>query len=107
MTLGSERRTVQNPFIRYAEEAGWTYLPPEEALRSRGGEDSPVLVERLQRLNPGVVDSVARAEEVVGRLVRVRPNIEGNLEAWEYLKGLKTVFVEAERRERNLCLSNA
>lgn len=111
MTLSSERRTVQNPFLRYAEEAGWTYLPPEEALRLRGGEDSPVLrtvlVEQLQRLNPGVVDSVTKAEEVVRRLLSVRPNIEGNLEAWEYLKGLKTIFVEAERREKNLRLLDA
>ncbi|HID97498.1 MAG TPA: type I restriction endonuclease subunit R, partial [Thermodesulfobacteriaceae bacterium] len=104
----TERHTVQNPFIRYAEEAGWTYLSPEEALRLRGGEDSPVLrsvlIEQLQRLNPGVVDSVTKAEEVIARLVRVRPNIEGNQEAWEYLVGLKTVFVEAERREKNLRL---
>lgn len=108
MGLGSERGSVQNPFIRYAEEAGWTYLPREEALRLRGGEGSPflrsVLVEQLQRLNPGVVDSVAKAEEIMARLLGVRPNIEGNLEAWEYLRGLKTVFVEAERRERNLKL---
>ncbi|MGC8719443.1 MAG: type I restriction endonuclease subunit R [Thermodesulforhabdaceae bacterium] len=108
MTLSSEHYTVQNPLIRYAVEAGWTYLPPEEALRLRGGEDSPVLravlVEQVQRLNPGVVDSVTGAEEVVRRLIGVRPSIEGNMEAWEYLKGLKTVFVEAERRERNLRL---
>ncbi|MDO8568841.1 MAG: HsdR family type I site-specific deoxyribonuclease, partial [Dehalococcoidales bacterium] len=32
------------------------------------------------------------------------PSIEGNLQAWEYLKGLKTVFVETEKRERNLRL---
>ncbi|HOK46118.1 MAG TPA: HsdR family type I site-specific deoxyribonuclease, partial [Bryobacteraceae bacterium] len=108
MTLASERHTVQNPLIRYAVEAGWHYLPPEDALRLRGRKESPVLreilVDQLQRLNPGVVDSVTRAEEIVGRLIRVRPNIEGNMEAWEYLKGLKTVFVEAERRERNLRL---
>ncbi len=106
--MGSERLTVQNPFIRYAVEAGWTYLPPDEALRLRGGEDSPflhtVLMKQLQRLNPGVVTSVTKAEEVIGRLRRVRPNIEGNLEAWEYLKGLKTVFVEEERREKNVRL---
>ncbi len=108
MGLGNERGSVQNPFLRYAQEAGWTYLPPEEALRLRGGEEVPVLrgvlVEQIQRLNPGVVDSAAKAEEVVERLLRVRPSIEGNLEAWEYLKGLKTVFVEAERREKNLRL---
>jgi type I restriction enzyme R subunit len=111
MTASSERRTVQNPFLRYAVEAGWTYLAPEEALGLRGGEDSPVLrgvlVQQLQRLNPGVVDSPGRAEEIVARLVRVRPNIEGNLEAWEYLKGLKTVFLEAERREHNVSLLDA
>jgi type I restriction enzyme R subunit len=39
-----------------------------------------------------------RAEEVARRLVRVRPSIEGNLDAWEFLKGLKTAFVEAEKR---------
>ena len=34
----------------------------------------------------------------------MRPNIEGNLDAWEYMKGLKTVFVETEKRERNVRL---
>ena len=38
MRLGGERHTVQEPLIRYAQEAGWTYLPPQEALRLRGGE---------------------------------------------------------------------
>ncbi|MGQ9780410.1 MAG: type I restriction endonuclease subunit R [Bacillota bacterium] len=107
MPLGGERTTVQDPLIRYAVEAGWTYLPPEEALRLRRGDAGIVLHEvlarQLQRLNPGVVDNI-RAEEVIRRLVSVHPNIEGNLQAWEYLKGLKTVFVETERRERNLRL---
>jgi len=105
MALGSERRTVQEPLIRYAEEAGWEYLPPEEALRLRRGETGPVLHEvlvgQLQRLNPGIVD-LNRAEELVRRFITVRPSIEGNLTAWEYLAGLKTVFVEEERRERNV-----
>jgi type I restriction enzyme R subunit len=105
MTLGSERRSVQEPLIRYAEEAGWEYLPPEEALRLRRGETGPVLHEvlvgQLQRLNPGIVD-LNRAEELVRRFITVRPSIEGNLTAWEYLAGLKTVFVEEERRERNV-----
>lgn len=105
--FGNERPTVQNPLIRYAVEAGWTYIPPEEALRLRRGEAGIVLHEvlagQLQRLNPGVVDHI-RAEEVIRRLTSVYPNIEGNLQAWEYLKGLKTVFVETERRERNVRL---
>jgi type I restriction enzyme, R subunit len=105
--LSSERYTVQNPLVRYAEEAGWSYLTPAEALRLRRGESSPILwdifIEQAQRLNPGHVDH-QEAEEVAKRLVRVPPTIEGNLQAWEFLKGLKTVFVPAERRERNLSL---
>ncbi|MCX7837863.1 MAG: HsdR family type I site-specific deoxyribonuclease [Anaerolineae bacterium] len=106
-SFASERATVQNPLIRYATEAGWTYLPPDEALRLRRGETSPILwdvfIQQVQKLNPGIVDHLA-AEQVAKRLVRVPPRIEGNLEAWEFLKGLKTVFVESERRERNLRL---
>jgi type I restriction enzyme R subunit len=105
--LSSERYTVQNPLVRYAGEAGWTYLPAEEALRLRRGETSPILwdvfVEQVQKLNPGRVD-LLEAEEVAKRLIRVPPSIEGNLQAWEFLKGLKTVFVPTEGRERNLRL---
>lgn len=107
MPLGGERLSVQNPFVGYAVEAGWEYLSPEEALNLRRGVTSPVLdsvlIEQLQRLNPGIVD-YQRAEDTVGKIVRVKPNIEGNFNAWQYLKGLKTVFVESERRERNLRL---
>lgn len=31
MTLSSERKTAQNPLLRYAQEAGWAYLPPAQA----------------------------------------------------------------------------
>jgi len=107
MPIGGEQAAVQNPFLRYAEEAGWICLTPDEALELRRGLTSPVLdgvlVDQLQKLNPGIVDR-QRAEEIVGKLVRVRPTIEGNLDAWEFLKGLKTVFVEAEKRERNIRL---
>jgi type I site-specific restriction-modification system R (restriction) subunit len=105
MPIGRERTAVQNPFLRYAEEAGWTYLSPEAALDLRRGLTSPVLdtvlLDQLQKLNPGIVDH-PRAEQIRDRLVRVRPNIEGNLTAWEYLKGLKTVFVELQKRELNV-----
>ncbi|MCX7992059.1 MAG: HsdR family type I site-specific deoxyribonuclease [Fimbriimonadales bacterium] len=104
----TERATVQNPILRYAQEVGWHYLAPEDALALRGGEEQPILrrvfVEKLQLLNPNAIDSVQTAEEVLERLIRIPANIEGNLQAWEYLRGLKTVFVHAERRERNLRL---
>ena len=107
MTLGGERGAVQKPFVRYAIDAGWTYLSPEDVLNLRRGLMSPVLdsvlVDQLQRLNPGVVDH-QRADDTLKRLIRVKPNIEGNLDAWEFVKGLKTVFVETEKRERNVRL---
>lgn len=107
MSSGSERRAVQGPLIRYAVEAGWIYLPPEEALRLRRGEESPLLWEvfigQAQRLNPGVVDHLA-AEELGKKLSRIPPNIKGNLAAWEHLKGMGRVFVPAERCERNVRL---
>lgn len=107
MSIGGEKSAVQNPFLRYAQDAGWTYLSPDEALDLRRGITSPILdsvfIEQVQALNPGVVNA-ARAEQIRDRLVRVRPNVEGNLDAWEYVKGLKTVFVDAENRERNIRL---
>jgi type I restriction enzyme, R subunit len=106
-TLGGERLAVQNPLLRYAEDAGWQRISPEETLRLRGGRTGiflhEVLLDQLQRLNPETVDR-QRAEEVVKRLGRISATKEGNLDAWEYLKGLKTVFVETENRERNIKL---
>src|SRR4051812_22392944 len=105
MSLGNERYAVQNPFVRYAQEAGWKYLSPDEALRLRPGPESPVLLPvlaaQLQKLNPGVVDP-QKAEELARAFCRVPATAEGNLAAWEYLKGLRTVFVAAEKRERNV-----
>ena len=107
MSLSSEAVTVQYPMIRYATDIGWTYLSPEEAVRLRRGETGSVLwevlVEQIQKLNPDIVD-LDRAEQVAKALVQVKPTIEGNLDAWEYLRGLKTVFVPSEDRERNVAL---
>ena len=105
--LGTEFSAVQLPFLRYAQEAGWTPLSRDEALQLRGGENGMLLREvfltQAQKLNPGIVD-FNRAEDLARRIERVLPRIEGNLEAWEYLRGLKTVFVPEERRELNVCL---
>lgn len=105
--LASERGVVQDTMVRYATDVGWERVSPDDAVRLRRGEPGLVfhetLVDQLQKLNPGAVD-LARAEDIVTRLTRVRPTIEGNLDAWEYLRGLKTVFVPDEDRERNVTL---
>ena len=119
--LGGERHAVQNPLIRYVKEPraeyealdggkvllnlGWHYVDPEEALRLRGGKTGflfrELFIDQIQKLNPDFMDSTL-AEELIKRLERIAPTIEGNLVAWEYLKGLKTVFVPNEKRERNV-----
>lgn len=34
----SERSTVQDPMIKYAEQIGWQYVRPVEAMKFRGGD---------------------------------------------------------------------
>ncbi len=105
--VGGEKKFVQNPLVGYAEEIGWGYVPPDEGLRLRRGETGPIfwdiLEEKLQQFNPGLIDNL-RAQDITKQLIRVAPNIEGNQQAWEYLNGLKTIFVEEEKRERNIRL---
>lgn len=107
MVLGGERGSVQNPLIRYACEVGWEYLSPDEAFTLRGGEGGLLLhetfISQAQSLNPGFVDR-NQAIDVSHRITCLLPTKEGNLDAWEYLNGLKTVFVPEERRERNVRL---
>lgn len=106
-SLASERATVQAPLIEYARQVGWAYLSPEEALSLRGGETgtllTPVLREKLLALNPGVVTPES-ADRIVGQLESVRAGIEGNAEVLTWLRGERSIEVEAERRRRNVNL---
>ncbi len=124
--LGGERTAVQNPLINYVREPraeyktstgrklsyllGWEYVRPEDALNWRGGKNGLVFrelfIQQLYKLNPDFM-TPELAEEVMRRLERIPPNIEGNFVAWEYLKGLRTVFVPTEKRERNVKLIDA
>jgi type I restriction enzyme R subunit len=105
MKLGAERASVQAPFIRYAEARGWTAIQRAEAERFRGGESGPlltdILVKQLQRLNPSSVTR-SRAEDLVHRIARSLPTIQGNLDVWEHLRGIRKVFVEEQKRERDV-----
>jgi len=103
--LGGERASVQNPLIKYATEIGWQYVSQEEALRLRGGETDFVFrdcfISQLVKLNPDFLTEVM-AGELIRKLEIIPPNIEGNLVAWEHLKGLRTIYVPTEKRERNV-----
>ena len=103
----TERSAVQNPMLKYAQEIGWEYVPPDEALRLRGGESglyfTPVLERQLLRLNPTVVDET-RCADIMRQLNLLKPTIEGNRDALEWLRGERSVFVPDENRERNVML---
>jgi type I restriction enzyme R subunit len=105
--LGDEKEAIQNPLIKYATQIGWIYLPPEEATRLRNSKQGFVLkevfVNQIQKLNPEFMDNLL-AEDLIKRLERIPPTVEGNLTMWEHLRGLKSVFVPYEKRERNLAL---
>ena len=104
--LGTERGSVQNTLIKYACEVGWTYISPENAERFRGGRTGlifrRVFEEQLKGLNDFV--NTVMIEDKIKELERLPARKEGNLQAWEYLKGLKTVFLQKENREKNVKL---
>ncbi len=103
----TENRAVQKPILKYASEIGWQIVGPEEALRLRNGETGlffyPVLEQKLIELNPNIVTS-ENVKEVIKRLLNLRNTIEGNKEALDWLRGRKTVYVPAEKREKNVRL---
>ena len=103
----SERSDVQNPMLHYAQDIGWAYVPPEEALGLRGGDAglyfTSVLEAQLFRLNPQVVDA-GRAADIIRQLNLLRPTIQGNRDALAWLRGEQSVFVPDENRERNVNL---
>jgi len=102
--LGNEKSAVQNTLIQYACEIGWEYVKPEEALRLRGGRTglifNEIFTNQVAKFNSTFIDSIM-IEDLIKRIGRLPVRIEGNLGAWEYLKGLKTVFIPKEKRERN------
>ncbi len=104
-SLASERAGVQDPLVRHAIGIGWTYLSPEEALTLRRGSSGvllrDVLRAKLIELNPGVV-TVDNVDSLIDRIENVRTNIEGNAEALAWLRGERTVFLETEKRHRNV-----
>lgn len=82
MFLGSERKAVQEALVGYAEEVGWEYVPPEEALRLRGGERGlifrEIFREQLVKLNNGFFEP-HYADDPIKKLEKLPSGIKGNL----------------------------
>jgi type I restriction enzyme R subunit len=103
--IGSEAGAVKNPLIRYAEEIGWTYVSPSEALSLRKGEGgllfNRILEEKLIELNPGLI-TPANTGEVIKRIESARNTIEGNAEILAWLRGEQSIYDQDENRARNV-----
>lgn len=108
--LGNERSSVQNSIVQYARDCGWDYVKPDDALKFRCGNTGLLFRElftnQLLKLNKNFLNS-DMIEELIKRIERLPPTIEGNLSAWEYIRGLKPVFVANEKRDRNVTLIDA
>jgi type I restriction enzyme R subunit len=104
-TIGTEKPTVQDPIINYAQEIGWNVISQEEALSLRKGESGSlfyrVLEEKLLELNQGLV-SRENVDDIIHRMEAVRNNIEGNAEILSWLRGEQAIYDENEKRRRNV-----
>ncbi|MBE0516998.1 MAG: HsdR family type I site-specific deoxyribonuclease [Methanophagales archaeon] len=108
MKLITERTDVQNRIIDYLQSIGWEYVPPNDIQNLRAYDIKqpflvPVVKEKLKELNRGIITD-ENVEEIIRRLKFLPANLQGNEEFLSYLRGQKTVYVEKERRERNIKL---
>ncbi len=98
----SEARSVQFPMVAHAEEIGWTPLSPDEAMARRGAEDAMLfrdeLRAKLREFNPWLTDDAIR--QIIEKLEALRPNIEGNREMLQWLRGERGWYDETEKRRR-------
>ena len=106
-TLALEAATVQFPLVRHAVDVGWTFVPEDEALKRRGGENGLVFHDELRaallRLNPGIVTE-ENVAAVITSIEAAPPTIEGNKQLLDWLRGHRTVFVPVEKLSRNVRL---
>lgn len=105
--LAVEASTVQFPLVDHAAAAGWQRVNDSEALCKRRGEGGLFFYDELEaallRLNPGVV-TAADVPGIVQRLESLPNTIAGNREVLDWLRGKQTIYVESEKRHRNVRL---
>lgn len=120
-SIGSERKAVQKPLIQYVTSTGalsqsdisnlpyklgYQRISPEEALELRNGFSGIILekifIDQVLKLNPKLTET--EAQEILKQLEKSRPDIEGNFTVWQFLKGIKTVYIQSEKRDINVKL---
>jgi type I restriction enzyme R subunit len=108
LKLICEKRDVQDSIIKYLQSVGWKFLPAIEALNLRNSDIKepfliPIVKEKLKQLNRGIITEKNVDEEM--KKIKLLPStLRGNEEFLKYLRNQKTVYVEVEKRERNIKL---
>lgn len=118
-----EKNYVQEPIKHYVQEQkvqyttnngkttyielGWQYVTPDEALKMRQNVNNiifrDVFINQLKKLNSDFLNEQI-AENIIKEIENVKANINGNQVVWEYLKGLRTIYWQKEKRSRNVTL---
>ena len=105
--LSTESKTVEEPLIKYAKQAGWKYVAPNTALNLRKGETGrlfdSVLRESLIKLNSNFLNE-GNVDGVIQKIDNVSDTIEGNKENLDWARGRGMFFNTKEKRNRNVTL---
>ena len=103
--LSTESKTVEEPLIKYAVQAGWEYVSPKEAISLRRGETGrlfySVLRGSLIRLNAGFLNE-GNVDGLVQKIDSISDTMEGNKENLNWARGQKVFFDAKEKRNRNV-----
>ena len=103
----TESRVVEKPLIKYAEKAGWTYIPPGKALELRRGESGKlfynVLREALIKLNSDFIND-HNVDELIQTIDNTSDTMEGNKQGLEWARTQRTFFDAKGKRNRNVKL---
>lgn len=98
----TEAGSVQFPMVRHAAEIGWAPLAVDDAKAKRGSEDAMLFRDdvrsKLRDFNPWLSGDAIR--QIIEKLEAVRPNIEGNRETLQWLRGERSWYDETEKRHR-------
>jgi len=108
LSLISEKRDVQNRVVDYLRSIGWELSPSDDAFKLRSHDLKepfliPIVKEKLKQLNKGIITDI-NVDDVIRRIKLLPANLRGNEEFLNYVRNRNTVYVEKERRERNIKL---
>lgn len=101
-SLITEEKSVQYPFIEYAEQMGWKHVPTSEALAFREGLQGKffyhILERNLIKLNQFL--SPENAQEIIRQIENIPDDIEGNKQVLDRVRGNGTFYDTQEQRNR-------